>query len=348
MSADTEQDLVYTVGPRGVITPLIIAVVGIPLVVMAGVLITGSGPVDYLLTIEIVGLFFVALLVTAAMPYSLLARKQARFTSDGIGTAPAATWSAVRAIDAVPTLAGYRARVKQEDGRTFDLLAPAGMWWRRDGRFDRELSELRAYAEKQGANLEAVETIDRKPLLTKLAIAFILVAVVAVGAGLRLGQRGWISPWAPVAISAPDACRALGGAGLDQLWPPASRDLGSHGGFQPDGFGFSYCRWDAKFGQGVPSYTTILASVDREKPSWLGSATARATAVYAVNCAGGPPTEFTIGDESCLAGGGSPRKTVVRRANVVVQVDIVAGDGSPDLRITRQIAEKIVAQVRFG
>jgi hypothetical protein len=349
MSANAEQDLVYTVGPHGVITPLITAVIGIPLVVLAGILIIGSGPVDYLYTIVVVGIFFVGLLVTAAMPYSLLARKRAQFTPLGIGNGPAAVkWSEVRAIDAVPTLGGYRTRVKRESGQPFDLLAPAGFWWWRDGRFDRDVAELRAYAEKHGAILEPVKTGNRRPSLTKLAIVLVLAAVVAVGAGLRIGQRGWISPWAPVAVGAPDACRALDAAGLDQVWPSASRDLGGRGSFEPDGFGFSSCRWEIKAGKGVPSYLMILASIDRARSTWLGSASAGAMGTYAIDCAGGPPTESTIGDESCIAGGGSPGTIVVRRANVVVRVVTVAGDGNPDLPTTQTIAAKILAQVRFG
>jgi hypothetical protein len=347
MSANTEQDLVYTVGPRGVITPLITAIVGIPLAVLLFFVIVGKGPIDGKGTFLIVGLVFAVLFLTAGMPYVLIARVRQRFTPDGIGTGRAAvSWADVRAICAIPTLFGYRVRLVA-DGRHTDLLAPAGLWWGKDSRFLREFAELRAYAAAHGARLDPAST-TRRTLSSKVGLVAGVAVVAVVFASVQAGQRGWIAPWNAVAVSVPDACRALDAAGLDQLWPAAQRKGVDSDAFDLDGFGSSSCVWDPMFSTDPARWGRLAVSVDRERSSFLWSAQAEAADAVADHCRDGR-VGTSIGDESCIPRFGGPGELIARKANVVVHVTLTAIDGNDDAgSVAATLASRILAQVRFG
>ncbi|WP_163505745.1 hypothetical protein [Fodinicola acaciae] len=338
MPVESDQDLVHTVGPRGVVAPLVIVILAVPLGVFAGTLIVGSGPVDFWFATVLSGTIFALLLVTSALPYSLLAKKRARFTSSGIGAGPTMIpWSDVSALDAVPTLAGYRVRVTRRRGQPIDLLAPASLWWRRDERFDREAAELRAYAGRHGAVLDQ-RPVGRKPLLARLAVVLVLVVVVALAAGVRLEQRGWFSLWTPEARGIPEACAALDAAGLDQLWPPGHREKDSVSA----GVDSSTCVWSATYSGQPEPYTNVRVIIERSRSQVLWSASAVAHTYFAQACRLGVTTTG-FGDESCVGSQLDPTTLVVRQANVVVRVGLTGDRASQ--RTAEAIARKVLQQI---
>lgn len=342
MSADTEQDLVYTVGPRGVITVAAMAVASVTAALVAGLLIVGSAPVDYRFVTVVVGFMFVAMVLVAAMSFSILGRKEVRYTPVGIGAGQTIKWSDVRSVDAVSTLAGYRVRVTH--GQTsIDLLAPAGLWWRQDERFRREFAEIRAYARRHGAALGPATSPRSAGNVIKLAMLVALVVVGVSVAGVRVAQRGWILPSTPQATNAIDACRALDAAGLSQFWPP---DLRERDGYNaPDGSGYSSCRLTPRPGEKDGRFTLVHATVAVGRANLYTSSETGSREVFAVNCTGKSPSLPPVGDQSCRKSDGV---IVARRANVVVTVDVAAADGSSADRTAAILAKRIVAGISLG
>jgi hypothetical protein len=343
------EERVYVAGPRGAVVPILLTVVGVTFLVAVCIFSVGSGPIDYQFALVVVGGVFLIFVVSSLWPFSSLGRLRLVLRPAGIGPEKhIIAWAQVQSIEPVFTIAGHRISIGLRSLPSFTAVAPASLWWRSDERFQHETADLRAYATAHGAVLEPrpARLLSRQTVVG-LVVMPVLVILLVLLAGWRIADRGWISPWTPVATYIPTACRALDGAGLDRIWPPSQRE--SQDRDFRDAGGLSACQWSVRSEAEDSRYSYVMASYYSPPvglPVW--SSTATAIMNYNSSCAIKVPVEPAIGDSACFNGSGSAAEIVVRKADVLVRVSVTRSDLTSGQTDAVRLATALARQISVG
>ena len=297
---------------------------------MAGAVVIGSGPVDYLfyslLAAIAAGIVAVVILPMLLLRLAVYGRVPVTLTADGIHNSPPPryiTWADITSISTVRGSSGRQALLTLRDGGTAKLYAPQGSQWLPDPRFDQELADLQRWATRHGADIHP----DRGPRPCLVAALGIGVLVLLAGTGVRAAGRGVIWPSTPTVATVTAACPALQAAGLDQLWPAGTRRLELAEHHRHELGDYSYCWWASRPGSASPApYRRLTARIQRHNGLYASSPIAMAARQYRSDHAALPgpaPTSIPqLGDQAYISS--EPHEVLVeaRQANVVVSIQV--------------------------
>jgi hypothetical protein len=348
---------------------LLLPLLFIALMAAASTVIFGSGPVDYRefrLTLLLMVLFAGSVAFVAIRQ---LGRTPIVLDDDGVrGATRQFRWADVVSIKSAWTPVCRHPRLMMRDGGRRALGLPQGAWWRRrDPAFEHTLEALREWARSKGAPLDESHDLPRRdapkraggrPVLMTSLIVTVLVAVVAAKAAVR----GVITPWAPIASSAPTACPALAAAHLDRIWPPDTRKMdGEPAVFHDRGADQSICTWGrpdtmwpypAK--QVRAPFTRLKAQIIRDKGDLTVSPLASGISQMEIGRQdeSAPQDVSDLGDTAYAttdpSGDETHAKVVARRANVIVSVEATADDASRATTAAHDLTAAILAQIELG
>lgn len=333
------------------------------LVVLAGAVALGSGPLDYRQygwlvesSAGIVALVTVPLFVLRLV---LGRRVSVVLTPDGIGSGLPGPgripWSDVASLRVVGRRAGRHVLLTRHSGPTVMLYAPYGSRWLPDPAFRRELAGFQQWAARHGVETKPAGPQRRWPAMAGL------VAVIAVltAAGIRAADRGVIWPWTPTAYRATAACPALQAAGLDEVWPAATRTLERDEQDRLDIGEYSYCWWVSSLGRTRDAPYIRLSAVLRRHSAYA-TFSPIAMAINSYNsdrtAESSPQPVPGLGDAAFISSADDEVLVAARRANVTVSVDIDLDLRRPEVTANRQQAEEaaraltaaVLADIRLG
>ena len=293
--------------------------------VLAGAVIIGSGPVDHQfvrwLTATAAGIAALLTVPPFVLRLALGRRVSVALGPDGIdsglpqpGRIP---WSEVISLHPVWRLSDRQVLLTRRSGPPVRLYAPRGSAWLPDPAFRRDVDRLRQWSARHGSTVEQSE----RPRWRVAAAALVVLAVLAT-AGVRAVQREVIWPWTPTAAQVTAACPALQSAGLERFWPAATRSLERDEQDRLDLGEYSYCWWVGR-GQDAP-YLRLSAVVRRHKAFSQFSSIAMAVDSYHSDrsAESSPDPVSGLGDEAFLSSSDAEVLVAARRANVTVSIDV--------------------------
>lgn len=326
------------------------------LLVLAGAVIVGSGPVDHRfyswLAATAAGIAAVLTVPVFLLRLALGRRVSVALTSDGIdsgllrpGIIP---WSDVISLHAVWRHSDRQILLTRRSGPPVRLYAPRGSAWLPDLAFRREVDRFRQWSASHGNTIEQGE----RPRWTAAAVALVALAMLAT-AGVRAVDRGVIWPWTPTAAQVTAACPALQAAGLERFWPAGTRTLERDEQDRHELGEYSYCWWVSRLGrmQDAP-YIRLSAVVRRHSAFAQSSSIAMAVNSYRSDHAAvsSPEPVAGLGDEAFMSSNDDDVLVAARRANVTVSIDV-----DLDLRhrqeaetAARALTAAILAGIRLG
>jgi hypothetical protein len=299
------------------------------LTVLAGFVIVGSGPVDYLacgwLAATAAGTTVVLLVPLFVLRLALDRRISVALTPDGIVTGlpgpDRIAWADVVRLGTVWRLAGRQVLLKRRSGPAVRLDAPRGSGWLPDPTFGRELAGFREWATRHGASVEVGGQGRR---WSAVVIALVVLAVLTA-AGVRAADRGVIWPSTPTASRVTAACPALQAAGLDRVWPAATRTLERDEQDRLDLGEYSYCWWVRRPGRAQDApYLRLSAVVRRHRAFAQSSPITMAVNSYTSDRAAqsSPEPVPGLGDDAFARSADDEVLVAARRANITVAIDI--------------------------
>jgi len=318
-------------------------------------LVTGaSRPIDLWTFALMPGLMLAlgvpAVLVTAAK--SGAARRLTVLTPYGVA-APPQKLGGQRTVIAWPYVVGVAARrvglgalivLRLADGRQFKISPPFG-WRLSDPRVAAALDTFRGYAQRYGGRTDVPV---KSGAGTAAAVYLAVLAIVGLLGWVRLATVPFVPPWAPHAESLPDACAAVGAAGLDRVWPTPEHNRPTATRFAAMSLISHRCTVRMSVSSGRESrYDSVEVTI--ESHSGLISSDAKEAyedfledRSYETHVTGAK-----VGDEGYLARPSEAEATVVAwRGNVLVSVEL---DGNRrDLpEVAERLAAGVLKQVRF-
>jgi hypothetical protein len=304
-------------------------------------------PLDYASFALPVSMLLAAYLL--AMPFLLwwMSRQKTVLRPDGVLTNRALIyWPYVVGISPVWQGLNRGVALVLADGRKVHLRAPIDLrLWGVSPRFEALLAEIRQYALRRGARVDAQAPRRR----FAVAIYGAMAAVVLLGAVYLLFSRPVVTPWTPTAAAIPDACVALEKAGLQRHWPRATRERDSN---QTDSYPMydeAECSWDRPVDSETEApYDGVGVTITNYHTRLYGSGVAEAMDDYAsdLEYVDESPMALPGAEEAAFHLDGETVLTILaRRGDVIIELTL---DRNSDAATTPARARQVAADLATG